>query len=314
MREDRDGGGADERLLVRLALDHARPGGAGRADRAGAARQDALLLAARALLRYRQGRHAEAARTAEEAVAVARRSGARDVLARAFYLLDVVDVARGRYGGEPWAEQALVIWEELGDLSWQAQALNALGARAYFEGRWDDALGYYRKAGEAFGRAGNQWNAAITACNVGEILSNQGRYAEAEDAVHPAERVLRASGTPAETAFAASFSARRPRGAVVSKRPSGCWRRRGRTTSRWACQTEAVAAEISIAEALLYAGEAGEALARADGVMTNSPVSAQRASASALARVRGYALALLGRAVRSQGSIDESLRTARRAR
>jgi class 3 adenylate cyclase/tetratricopeptide (TPR) repeat protein len=276
-----------------------------------AARQDALLLAARALLRYRQGRHAEAARTAEEAVAVARRSGARDVLARAFYLLDVVDVARGRYGGEPWAEQALAIWEELGDLSWQAQALNALGARAYFEGRWDDALGYYRKAGEAFGRTGNQWNAAITACNVGEILSNQGRYAEAEDAARPAERVLRASGAPAETAFAATVlgttAARRGRpeealGLLEAARAD--YLKVGESTA-------AVAAEISMAEALLYAGEAEEALARADDIAASSPARNGDASASALARLRGYALALLGRAVSAQGSVDESLRAAR---
>ena len=132
---------------------------------ADAERQDALLLRARTLLRYRQGRYAEAAATAAEAIAVAQRCGARDVLARALYLLDAADVARGWYRGEPWAEQALAIFKELGDLSWQAQALNVLGNRSYFEGCWDDALGYYRQAGEAFERAGDQWNAAITACN-----------------------------------------------------------------------------------------------------------------------------------------------------
>jgi len=279
---------------------------------ADAARQDALLLAARALLRYRQGRHAEAARTAEEAVAVARRCGARDVLARGLYLLDLVDVARGRYGGEPWAEQALAIWVELGNLSWQARAVSALGIRAYFEGRWDDALGYYRKAGEAFGRAGDQWNAAITACNVGEILSNQGRYAEAEDAVRPAERILRASGAPSETAFAASVlgttAARRGRAEEALRLLEAARADYVKVGDPIA----AVAAEISIAEALLYAGEAEEALARADGVAARSPARNGDANASALARVRGYALALLGRAVSAQGSVDESLRAARK--
>ena len=276
-----------------------------------AARQDALLLAARALLRYRQGRYAEAARAAEEAVAVARRCGARAVLARALYLLDIVDVARGRYGGEPWAEQALAIWDELGDLSWQAQALNALGGRAYFEGRWDDALGYYRKAGEAFARAGNQWNAAITACNVGEILSNQGRYAEAEDAVRPAERVLRASGTPSDTAFAATVL-----GTTAARRGSpeealGLLEAARADYLKVGESTAAVATEISMAEALLYAGEAEEALARADDIVASSHARNGDASASTLARVRGYALALMGRAVSAQESVDESLRAAR---
>jgi class 3 adenylate cyclase/tetratricopeptide (TPR) repeat protein len=278
---------------------------------ADAYRQDALLLAARTLLRYWQGRYAEAAATAAEAVAAAQRCGARDVLARALFLLDLADVARGQYGGEQWAEQALTIWQELGDLSWQAKALNQLGMRAYFEGRWDDALGYYRQAGEAFGRAGDQWNAAITASNTGEILSNQGRYVQAEEVARPAERVLRASGALSETAFAEIVLGRiaarcgRPEEALrLLEAAHAGYLKAGEPT-------EVVATEISIAEALLYAGEAEEALARADDIAANSHVRPDDAHASALARVRGYALALLGRAVSAQGTVDASLRAAR---
>jgi tetratricopeptide (TPR) repeat protein len=242
---------------------------------------------------------------------VARRSGARDVHARALYLLDLVDVARGRYGGEPWAEQALAIWKELGNLSWQAQALNALGMRAYFEGRWDDALGYYRQAGEAFERVGDQWHAALIACNAGEILSNQGRYAQAEHVVQPAERVLRASGAVSETAFAATVlgrtAARRGR-AEEALRLLEAARAGYLKADRSA---EAVATEISIAEALLYEGEAEEALARADDIAAGPHARPDDEHASALGRVRGYALALLGRAVSAQETVDESLRVAR---
>ena len=278
---------------------------------ADAERQDALLLRARTLLRYRQGRYAEAAATAAEAIAVAQRCGARDVLARALYLLDAADVARGWYRGEPWAEQALAIFKELGDLSWQAQALNVLGNRSYFEGCWDDALGYYRQAGEAFERAGDQWNAAITACNSGEILSNQGCYSEAEEAARPAERVLRVSGAPSEMAFAASVLGRT---AARRGRPDEALRLLEAARAdylRAGEQTGVVATEISIAEALLYAGEAAEALARAEDVAAISHVRPGEASSSSLARVRGYALALLGRAVSAQEAIDESLRAAR---
>lgn len=278
---------------------------------ADAQRQEALLLAARTLLRYWQGRYAEAATTAAEAVAVARRCGARDVHARALYLLDLVEVARGHYGGEPWAEQALAIWKELGNLSWQAQALNALGMRAYFEGCWDDALGYYRQAGEAFERVGDQWHAALIACNAGEILSNQGRYAQAERVVRPAERVLRASGAASEMAFAATVlgrtAARRGRldeALRLLEAARAGYLKADRST-------EVVATEISIAEALLYEGEAEEALARADDIAASQQVRPDDEHASALARVRGYALALLGRAVSAQDKVDESLRVAR---
>ena len=57
----------------------------------------------------------------------------------------------------------------------------------------------------------------------------------------------------------------------------------------------AVAADISIAEAVLYAGQAEEAPARADGIAASSHARNGDASASALARLRGCALALLGR-------------------
>ena len=247
---------------------------AGLAD-ADADRQDALLLTARTLLRYLQGRYAEAAVTGAEAIAVAQRCGARDVLARALYLLDLADVARGRYRGEPWAEQALAIFKELGNLLWQAKALNHLGMRL-LRGLWDDALSYYRQAREVFERVGDQWNAAITASNTGEILSNQGRYAEAEDVARPAERVLRASGAPSEMAFAAAVLRRT---AARRGRPEEAFRLLEAARAGYLKvgeRTEVVATEISIAETLVYAGEAGEALARVDDIAARSRARRRR--------------------------------------
>ena len=187
---------------------------------------------------------------------MAQRCGARDVLARALYLLDAADVARGWYRGEPWAEQALAIFKELGDLSWQAQALNVLGNRSYFEGCWNNDSATTGRQGRRSSRAGDQWNAAMTACNSGEILSNQGCYSEAEEAARPAERVLRVSGAPSEMAFAASVLGRT---AARRGRPDEALRLLEAARAdylRAGEQTGVVATEISIAEALLYAGEA----------------------------------------------------------
>jgi class 3 adenylate cyclase/tetratricopeptide (TPR) repeat protein len=276
-----------------------------------AARQDALLLTARTMLREWQGRYAEAAATGAEAIAAAQRCGARDVLARALYLLDTADVARGRYSGEPWAEQALAIFKELGDLSWQAKALNHLGMRAYFEGRWEDALSYYGKAGEAFERVGDQWNAAITASNTGEILSNQGRYEQAEEVTRPAERVLHASGAISETAFAATVLGRTAAGRGQLEEALRLLEAARAGYDKAGKPTEVLATEISIAETLVYAGEAEEALARVDDIAASSHMREGDVGASALARVRGYALAVLGRAVSAQETVDTSLRAAR---
>jgi class 3 adenylate cyclase/tetratricopeptide (TPR) repeat protein len=276
-----------------------------------ALREDARLVLRTAVVRYMQGRFAAAIQDGQLARAEAERSGTRDVLAGAFQLLAAADVALGNFDGEPWAERSLAIWKELGDLGRQGRVLNELGVRAYFQGRWDDALGYYRQAGEAYERVGDQWNAALTACNIGEILSNQGRYAEAEDTVRPAERVLRASGALAETAFAAEVLGRI---AARRGRPDEAFRLLEAAHAGYLkAQTpaEVTATEVSIAETLIYAGQAAEALARADDIMAGSNLREGDPSASALARVRGYALALLGQAFSAHEMAEASLQAAR---
>jgi len=313
------------RLCEKTALAVARTSGAsaalrwtsrGRRALAGltghdADRQEALLLAARALLRYRQGRYAEAAAVCAEVVALAERCGARDVLARGLFLRDGADLARGLYLGERWAEQALAIWRDLGNLPWQARALNQLGMRAYFEGRWDDALSYYRQAADAHERTGGQFNAAIAATNLGEILSNQGRYADAEQALRPAERVLRASGASAETAFVTSVLGRT---AARAGQPLPALRllEDARASYLKAGERNEVAAtEVGIAEALVYAGRAEEALARTEEMAASALARPGQPNASALARVRGYALARLGLIAAAWQALAESLDAAR---
>jgi tetratricopeptide (TPR) repeat protein len=246
-----------------------------------------------------------------EVVALAERCGARDVLARGLFLRDGADLARGLYLGERWAEQALAIWRDLGNLPWQARALNQLGMRAYFEGRWDDALSYYRQAADAHERTGGQFNAAIAATNLGEILSNQGRYADAEQALRPAERVLRASGASAETAFVTSVLGRT---AARAGQPLPALRllEDARASYLKAGERNEVAAtEVGIAEALVYAGRAEEALARTEEMAASALARPGQPNASALARVRGYALARLGLIAAAWQALAESLDAAR---
>lgn len=316
---------ADARLCEKMALAVARTDGFSAALRwtargskvlsavadPDADRQRALLLAVRALLRYQQGRYAEAAAISSEVIGIADRCGARDVLARALFLRDAADVARGQYHGERWAERALVIWEELGNVSWQAKALNQLGMRAYFEGRWDDALSYYRQACAGFERVGDQWYAAITASNIGEILSNQGRYAEAEDATRPAERVLRASGALSETAFATSVLGRTAARAGQTAEACRLLEAARAGYLRAGERNEVAATEIGIAEALVRAGRAAEALAGTDDMAANALARTGEPNASALGRVRGHAFAQLGLIPQAQEALAASLDAAR---
>jgi class 3 adenylate cyclase/tetratricopeptide (TPR) repeat protein len=282
---------------------------AGVADLA-AQRQDAELVVHTALVRHMQGRYRDAQRACQTAIEAAKRSGARDVLAQALQLLDAGDVARGHFGGEPWAERALAIWEELGELSWQAKALNQLGIRAYFEGRWNDALASYRRGAATFEKVGDQWNAAIAACNVGEILSDQGRYGEADEVVRPALRLLQASGALSETAFALS---------VLGRTAARCGRyeeagelldaaRQG--YAKAGEPGEVLAIEIRIAESLAQQGRTADALARTAAAEQAAPQVAA-AQQPAVNRIRGYALAQRGEADQARAVFEASVRTAR---
>ena len=51
----------------------------------------------------------------------------------------------GTPDGLPYLELALPIYEELGDFRGQGVVLNNLGIHAYYEGRWDESLEYYRR-------------------------------------------------------------------------------------------------------------------------------------------------------------------------
>jgi len=275
-----------------------------------ARRLDSRLLADTARIRLMQGRFGDAQHACEAAIAAAESVGARDVLARALQLLDAADVARGRYGSEPWAERSLAIWEELDELGMQAMSLNQLGIRAYFEGRWADALAYYRRAAQAFDRVGDQWNAAIAACNVGEILSDQGHYAESDEVAGPALRVLQASGAPSETAFALSVLGRTAArdGRLAEARDLLGAAKAGYL--RAGERGEALSTDVRIAECLVLAGQNAVAEALAADLAAQAAARGMAAEAAALDRLRGYVLAQRGQPGPAAVAFETSLASA----
>ena len=161
------------------------------------ARARAQLTVERAAIRRWQQQPGEALRLAKLAETDAR-SG--QDLASLALALDIIDWARRMMGNtdlEVHYSEALAIFEELGDMSGVALVWNNLGAEAYWDGRWDDAVAAYGKSQEAEMSNGNHVQAAIPAANTAELLVNQGRFDEAEPLLRLAVRVLTASGHPA---------------------------------------------------------------------------------------------------------------------
>ena len=130
---------------------------------------------------------------AQHAVDAAQRADEPSALARAYGVLDWAYQMTGQPERAVHGEAALRIYEELGDLSGQAMVMNNLGAQAYFDGQWAEAVELYERAGAAFLRSGNAVQAAIAGANLGELLVNQDRLDEAEPVLRDAVRVLRAS-------------------------------------------------------------------------------------------------------------------------
>ena len=143
----------------------------------------------RAGIRFRQGHYGACVRGALPAAAAAERIGERALLAHAYYLLHAAYGDLGSPEVARYRDLALPIYEEVGDLVGQGNVLNNLGIDAYFEGRWDDALELYARSKAAKSRAGLVANVATQSNNEAEILSDQGRFAEAEVLLRDALRI-----------------------------------------------------------------------------------------------------------------------------
>ena len=145
-------------------------------------------------IHYRQTNNEEAIRWLEAAAEHAERAGDRGTLAHAYYLLDAAHSDFGSPDGLRYLELARPIYEELGDLRGLGVVLSNLGIHAYYEGRWDEAMAFYRESHDVKERAGHVIGAVIQVNNEAEVLSDQGRVEEAMRLFEEMLRVSRASG------------------------------------------------------------------------------------------------------------------------
>jgi tetratricopeptide (TPR) repeat protein len=152
-------------------------------------------------VKYRQGQYDEAVEWSEKAARDAEAGGDRVKLAHAYYLEHIAFTDSGRRDSSH-RDEALTILEEVGDLVRLSSLQNNIGIEAYYDGRWEEAVEWYRRSGETSKRAGDPVNVARAQNNEGEILSDQGHLAEARPLFEEARRVWRAAQYPVGIALA----------------------------------------------------------------------------------------------------------------
>jgi tetratricopeptide (TPR) repeat protein len=279
-----------------------------------AVRERANLFARKAVIRQRQGRPQEAIAWCRRTMEVAEAPGAEEALAQALYVLDWAYATLGQFDEAVYSERALAIYEELGNLERQGAILNNLGAIAYYQARWTEAVGFYERAQQVWERSGDRWSASFAVVNRGEVLLDQGRLAEAEPLIRESLRIARASRSGPRIAETARYlgillarlgrfdEARRLHGEAHDE-----YERAGESS-------EVLVTEARIAELLVLERSAEDALDSAERTLERSPAAdGIFPLGPTLHRMRGLALLQLGRFDEARAALDESLEGGRQA-
>ncbi len=265
----------------------------------------AQLMVELAFVRWRQGKFALSERLCRAAIEQAGDGGAERALAQASYVLDFVLLDLGRVEEAVHSTRALAIYERLGDHEQQGNVLNTMGFLASYRWDWDEAISLYQRAEDCYEQAGDQAGVATAASNLGEILSDRGL---GEQAVRRLEHALRVSNSMGERTVAANTKALLGRAAARSGDID--------EARNWLTQASAELsslrethylefAETALAEAEAFGGRAPLALE-----MVDSMLDADR-NVAWLHRVRGTALARLGRRQDAVDALETSLSVAR---
>jgi len=283
-------------------------------DDAAASRERANLYARKAVIRQRQGRALEAIEWCKRTIEVAEGPDAQEALAQAQYVLDWAYATLGRFDEAVYSERALAIYEDLGNLERQGAILNNLGAIAYYQAKWTEALGFYERAQQVWERSGDQWSASFAVVNRAEVLLDQGRLDEAEPLMRESLRIARASRSGPRIAETARYL-----GILLARLGRGDEARRLLVEAhdeyeRAGESNEVLVTEARLAEFLVVEGSAAEALDRADRTFERSAAfDGIFPLGPTLHRVRGLALLQLSRFDEARSALDESLESARKA-
>jgi len=152
------------------------------------------LLGIRAGLLHRGGQHQASNDAAAVLMAEAREIGADAGYGLGASLTITNDAALGRPHAPELADEAIEIFDRLGDVLNRAKVRNNVGLSLYFSGEWDAAAEAWANARVDYRAAGDVIGSATADNNVAEILSDQGHFDQAEERFLDALRAWRAAG------------------------------------------------------------------------------------------------------------------------
>jgi class 3 adenylate cyclase/tetratricopeptide (TPR) repeat protein len=251
-----------------------------------------------AVCRASQGRYADGRRWAERALQHAEAANELDAQAQAHLVLQTVDFLSAGQQSEQHGAMALQLFEQLGDLSGQAHALNNLASRRFYAGQWSDALPMFARAAESFRRIGDATNAANADYNRADVLARQGHYDDAWPLLQETLRVARAVGEEELVAFV-----RREQGRVRSRAGDGeaglkLLDQAREQLTRLGEPQEVLETDIAIAEAHLLSGRPQQSLTLMEVALAEA--TSRHAVTLLPAAYRVQAAALLGSGIVDQ--------------
>ena len=258
--------------------------------------------------RFRQGRLTEAITWGRRSVEEARSSGDDEVLARALASLHGFLMASGTPDDARHGEQALQIYERLGNLHGQAHCLNNLAVAAQRANRWRDAVPMYARASALFRSIGDTDNEANAVFNQAEVLVEQGYGDRALPLLGEAVEAAWAAGDEELAAYALRLSGR---ALSRSDRHDDALEQLLRARAVFASigePLEVLSVDVARAETLLLRGVPDEALELVDDVLVEGGLEGAEL-ASALA-VRGLGLLALDRRLEATAVLQSGLAVA----
>ncbi len=273
-------------------------------------RTRARIEAVTAFIRLGQQRLKEARESAIRAAAGARVAGDLATLEQALVSIDHAETFMGMPCEGDHTREALEICIRHGWKARESIARCNLGNFAFFAGRWEQAVEDYRLSRTAAMESGNDFGAAETDVNLGEVLVNLGRIDEAEPVLRDAVRVLRASGVEFNASYAEMLLARASLARGELERAASEIIPLVERFTEMGTKLTAFEASLVHAEILTRAGEPGRALALIDEAedAARGEVAPLRAR---LCLQRAAALLAVGDRAACSAMIVEGLRTAR---